>query len=217
MHPPSSGVIMSAMALSARRVHIINQRDSLMELAQITSEDALTPLVRKTALTIKAQSGCRDRDGLCELRAIFDTVKEGNRAVPGLEKGLQYVNDPQTMDYFIRPRKMLEFCQSGACAEDCDSHAALVASLCIALGFRAGLRAYGPGKSGMYSHVYAVALLPKFAVDDVTGQRVSAQDTVYGLDTTVSQSRVGWQPPPGHIMTAWIFGGGITIEGFRRE
>lgn len=202
--------------MSVRSVNIKTQRDSLMELARITSQDALTELVMVTAKTIAAQSGCRARDGLCELRAIFDAVKDGDSRVKGLEKGLRYQNDPQTMDYFVRPRKMLELCQAGACAEDCDSHAALVAALCISLGFRAGLRAYGPGKSGPYTHVYAVALLPKFATDDVTGQRVQETDTVYGLDTTVSQSRVGWQPPPGHVMTAWIFGNGIHVEGMRR-
>lgn len=187
-----------------------------MELARITSEDALSTQVMVTAKTILTQSDCRDRDGLCELRAIFDAVKEGDPRVPGLAKGLKYLNDPQTMDYFIRPRRMLELCKQGACAEDCDSHAALVAALCIASGFRAGLRAYGPGKTGPYTHVYAVAILPKFGTDDVTGERVGSGDTVYGLDTTVSQSRVGWQPPVGHVMTAWIFGGGIHVEGFRR-
>lgn len=202
--------------MTVRRVQIKDQRDSLMELARITSQDALTETVMLTAKRIAAQSGCKARDGLCELRAIFDAVKEGDSRIPGLEKGVRYQNDPQTMDYFVRPRKMLEICKTGACAEDCDSHAALVAALCISLGFRAGLRAYGPGKTGPYTHVYAVALLPKFPVDDVTGRRVGESDTVYGLDTTVSHSRVGWQPPPGHVMTAWIFGGGIHIEGMRR-
>lgn len=198
---------------NVRRVKIINQRDSLAELARITSADATTELVRKTALQIKTASGCRDRDGLCELRAVFDAVKSGDRRVPPLKERLQYVSDPQTTDYFIRPRKMLEFCLEGACAEDCDSHAALVASLCVALGFRAGLRAYGPDPKGMLTHVYAVALLPKFSnADDVSGRPAESKDEVIGLDTTVSQSRVGWQPPPGRVMTAWILPEGIRIE-----
>lgn len=187
-----------------------------MELARITAQDALTELVMTTAKTISAQSGCQARDGLCELRAIFDAVKDGDARVPGLERGLKYQNDPQTMDYFVRPRKMLELCQKGACAEDCDSHASLVCALCIALGFRAGLRAYGPKGTQSYTHVYAVALLPKFAADDVTGRRNPEPDTIYGLDTTVSQSRVGWQPPPGHVLTAWILGDGIHVEGMRK-
>lgn len=201
---------------SARRVKILNQKDSLAELARITAEDALTELVYTTARQIKVSSGCKDRDGLCELRAIFDAVKEGDSRVPALKQRLQYVNDPATMDCFVRPNKMLQWCQTGACAEDCDSHAALVTALCVALGFRAGLRAYGPDPRGPLTHVYAVAILPKFAVDDVSGAAVGSQDTVYGLDTTVSQSRVGWQPPPGRVMTAWILGDGIHIEGFRR-
>lgn len=203
---------------SARRVKILNQKDSLAELARITAADALTPLVMTTAKQIKVASGCKDRDGLCELRAIFDAVKSGDSRVPALKTRLTYVNDPAIMDFFVRPRKMLELCQMGACAEDCDSHAALVAALAISLGFRAGLRAYGPEVNGPLTHVYAVALLPKMSnADDVTGRAVSQQDEVIGLDTTVSQSRVGWQPPPGRTMTAWILGQGIRIEGYTKE
>lgn len=202
---------------SARRVKIINQRDSLEELARITSRDALSTLVMITAKQIKVASGCRDRDGLCELRAVFDAVKHGDSRVPALKTRLMYQNDPQTMDYFVAPKRMLDLCQQGACAEDCDSHAALVASLCVALGFRAGLRAYGPDPKGPLTHVYAVALLPKFSnADDVTGRPSESRDEVIGLDTTVSQSRVGWQPPPGRAMTAWILPQGIHIEGIRR-
>lgn len=198
---------------NARRVKIINQRDSLAELARITAADVGTELVYKTARQIKQASGCRDRDGLCELRAIFDAVKSGDRRVPALKERLQYVSDPQTSDAFVRPNRMLQWCLDGACAEDCDSHASLVVALCVALGFRAGLRAYGPDPKGMLTHVYAVALLPKFSsADDVTGRPSDEKDEVIGLDTTVSQSRVGWQPPPGRVMTAWILPEGIRIE-----
>jgi len=186
-----------------------------MELARIAAADAVSEPIYKLARQIKMASDCRDRDAICELRAVFDTVKEGDSRIKGFEKGLRYVNDPQTFDTFVRPTKMLEWCKDGACAEDCDSHAALVAALCIALGFRAGVRAYGPDKNGPLTHVYAVALLPKMPMSDIDGSREKGVDVV-GLDTTVSQSRVGWQPPPGRVVTAWILGQGITIEGSRR-
>lgn len=205
------------MALSARRVSIISQKDSLAELARIASADVRTEIVYKTARQIIQAADCRDRDGLCELRAIFTAVKEGDPRVPTLKTRLRYMSDPQTVDAFVRPARMLQWCLDGACAEDCDSHAALVAALCVAVGFRAGLRAYGPDKNGAFTHVYAVAMLPKFSsADDVTGRPSTQRDEVIGLDTTVSHSSVGWQPPPGRVMTAWILPQGIQIEGFRR-
>lgn len=201
--------------MSARLVKILNQKDSFMELVRVTAADALSEPIYKVARQIKMASRCDDRDDICELKAVYDTVKNGDERIPGMERGLRYISDPQTIDYFIRPKKMLSFCAEGACAEDCDSHAALVASILIAMGFRAGLRAYGPKKTGAFSHVYAVAMLPKISVNDVSGVKSKTVDVI-GMDTTVPSASVGWQPPPGRVMTAWILGQGITIEGIRR-
>lgn len=190
------------------RVQVNSQPASLSKLAQLVKEDSLSELVRKTALQIKSASGCKDRDDWCELNAVYDAVKHGDSRVPALKNGLRYVNDPQTNDYFIRPRKMLEFCLEGANAEDCDSHAALVAALCGALGFRIGVRAYGPSKNGPLTHVYAVVLLPKLPKTDEFGNPTSNVDKVVGMDTTHPPAYVGWEPPPGKVLTAWILPSG---------
>jgi hypothetical protein len=68
-----------------------------------------------------------------------------------------------------------------------------VAALAAAVGFRTGLRAYGPKNGKGYSHVYAVAFVPK-----------RAPERTVGLDTTVPYAKVGWQPPKGRVMTAVI-------------
>jgi transglutaminase-like putative cysteine protease len=104
-----------------------------------------------------------------------------------------FFGDSRYADQFTGPARMLEECAQGSCAGDCDDHAALVAALAGAVGFRSGLRAYGPKNKNGYSHVYAVAYVPKRHPTDLVA-----------LDTTVPHADVGWQPPKGRVMTAVI-------------
>jgi hypothetical protein len=146
---------------------------------------------------LKIVRDCAGRDDLCELTAIFNAVKYGDPAVTALAKGFPYRADPKTIDFFVAPYRALSLCEEGACGEDCDGHTTLVAALAGSLGFTVGARAYGRGASGVFSHIYAVALVPKRAESPEEGR-------VIGLDTTVPSSTVGWQPPPGHFRTAWV-------------
>jgi len=152
------------------------------------------PAVVKAARQITAD--CESRNDMCELEAIYDAVKTGTDAVPGLRRGVRYVSDPRDTDFFTAPATLLELCAEGACQEDCDGHAALIAALCGALGFAVGLRAYGESKDN-YEHVYAVVGLPKHFL--VTPSQI------VGMDTTVKSAYVGWEPPEAAVETAWIY------------
>lgn len=171
-----------------------NQKAVLNELAKLAYRAIPTPVIQKAAKQITAD--CDSRDDRCELDAIFNAVKHGDSRIRGLEKGLRYVADPRRVDLFTRPDKLLsEFCEENACSGDCDDHSALIASLAGAIGFKVGLRAWGPGTSprGELTHVYAVAGFPKRNPKEAIG-----------MDTTVDESELGWEPPNGHVITAWI-------------
>jgi hypothetical protein len=170
------------------------QEDALMELARLVEKATVDPAIRRAANQIVGN--CPARDDMCELNAIYEAVKYGCSAVPGLKKGVRYVSDARYADQFYAPQRLLQECANGACAGDCDDHAALVAALAACIGFRVGLRAYGPKNSKGYSHVYAVAYAPKRKSPD--------QQQTIGLDTTVPYAKVGWQPPKGRVMTAVI-------------
>ena len=132
--------------------------------------------------------------------AIFDAVKNGDPRVSPLRQGVRYVRDPRFADYFTSPVDMLRQCQGGACAGDCDDHAMLISALCAALGWKAGMRAYGE-EAGGFSHVYAVVAFPKLP----TRRNGKLQwDRVLGLDTTVPKAIVGWEPPEAHVLTTWL-------------
>jgi len=178
------------------------QLDSL----RVLEEQVRADLTNKEVYTAARQItfGCPNKNDTCELMAIYNTVKTGNSKIKGLEKGLRYVSDSTSRDFFVRPSRMLKQCaEQNACAEDCDSHAALVCALAGSVGFRVGLRIYAPNESSPYTHVYAVALTPKNASTNEFGQ-LTGTDKVVGLDTTVKEARVGWQPPKGRVITAWI-------------
>ncbi|MDP3938029.1 MAG: hypothetical protein Q8R92_07815 [Deltaproteobacteria bacterium] len=172
-------------------VSVGDQKAALKKLAELAERSTLHPRIREAAGAIT--NDLRARDDAGELEAIFNAVKHGSSKVPGLKNGFRYVADPRLADLFIAPFRALEMCQRGSCGSDCDDHAALVTSLAGSLGFRMGLRAWGPENTDEFVHVYAVAALPK---------RNPKQ--VVGLDTTVPESFVGWEPPRGHVLTAWL-------------
>lgn len=165
------------------------QKVALMQLAKMAQRGMEDPSVRAAAKAITSDVPARYARG--ELSAIYEAVKHGTPKVQGLAKGVRYVSDPINTDYFVGPAKLLAECRAGSCAEDCDSQAALVAALAGALGIVVGLRAYGSDPRGDYEHVYAVAW--------------TQADGVLGLDTTVPSAKVGWEPPSGRYLTAWIY------------
>ena len=184
-----------------RSLNVTTQQQSLTELANVAKRGMTDERVVMTARTIV--QGCSARNDFCELQAIYEAVKHGHARVAGLEKGVRYVSDPTTADFFTGPRKLLDMCEQGACAEDCDGHAALIMALAGSIGFRVGARAYGPTAGGPLTHVYAVALLPKHPEDEF-GSSANNADKVVALDTTVPSFRFGSEPPPGRVLTAWI-------------
>ncbi len=181
-----------------RLLNVSNQTGALRELATLAMKSSIDPLVVQVARTVIGD--CPARNDECEIQCVFDSVKFGASACPAagrtpLARGLRYVNDPVYSDLFIAPPKLLRMCAEGANSADCDEAASLIAALLSALGYNAGLRAWG--KIGEdFSHVYAVVEYPKHEAPEKT--------TVLGLDSTVPESRVGWEPPGGHVLTALI-------------
>jgi hypothetical protein len=175
---------------------VYTQEGSLRVLAKMIQAGQESPLVRATALKIVRE--CESRDDECELQTIFNAVKHGDDAIDALANGFKYIADPNTIDFFSGAERTLKMCEKGACGGDCDDHTILVGSLAGSLGFKIGVRGYGPSRSGPLIHVYAVALMPK---------RIKGAAKVIGMDTTVPESDLGWQPPPGNYKTAWVPGG----------
>lgn len=183
MGPAGVGVRLSVFGVAS-------QKEALEQLAELAQRSTVHPTVREVAMQLTAD--CPARDDSCELQAIFNAVKHGDDRVRALQHGVRYVADPRWADHFTAPHRLIKQCAKGACAGDCDDHAALIVALVGALGFKVGLRVWGPSHSN-YVHVYAVVGLPKRDPRDVVG-----------MDTTVPESDVGWEPPRGEVLTAWL-------------
>lgn len=168
-------------------------------LADLAQEKSVDPLVRNTAVRIVtpvlvAGAHRSPTTDMRELEAIFEAVKYGNKDIQPFVSGLRYVADSRFADYFESPVDIINNCIRGACASDCDGHAGLIAAMLASIGWKVGLRAYGTPGSGGFSHVYPVVAFPK---------KPPVRE-VLGLDTTVPESSVGWEPPKGNVLTAWL-------------
>lgn len=175
---------------------VSSQKQALALLAQATRRATIQPEIVITARALV--DDCPARDDECELQALYEAVKHGDKRVAALKRGVRYVSDPVFADFFQGPRRLLKSCAGGACAGDCDEHAALVAALAGALGFRTGLRVWAPprGLNG-YEHVYACAAGSKQRPDGDPRRWL-------GMDTTVDYADIGWDPPSGKWLTAVV-------------
>lgn len=173
-----------------------SQEETLHMLAELVERATIDPLVVNTAhmlvMGVGTVGGARTKaHDWDELNTIFKAVKHGDTRVQPLRGGFKYIADPRFADYFSAPADSLRNCLKGACGGDCDDHASLLAALCGSIGFRCGLRAWGPKNAKGYSHVYALAAFPKR----------DPQKWV-AMDTTVASSSLGWEPPRGHVLNA---------------
>lgn len=178
-----------------------NQSEALRALADLGRRSIAHPLVKETAHLIVRK--CPPRDEACELEAIFNAVRHaswggGDPDVPGLAYGVRYAHDPILFDSFTAPYKLLELgreanVSGGAPSGDCDDMAILLASLAGVVGFTTALRAWGPAHGSDFEHVYALAGLPK-----------NNPTQWYAMDATVDRAYVGWEPPPGRVLTAYV-------------
>lgn len=174
-------------------------------MAQMVQRGSVDPLVRTTAIQIIRAAGCTDRDDDCELHAIYDAVKNGSAGVPALKDGFMYVNDPRYADYFTAAGDSLRACLKGSCGGDCDDASILIGSLLASIGWRVGMRGWGvPDSDGMV-HVYPVAAYPKRGNPQAANGLGDFYSRGVGLDATVPEAYVGWEPPQTNMtLTAWV-------------
>lgn len=186
----------------------LTQPGSLEKMAELVQKGSIDPLVRTTTIQIVQAYGCdvQGRDDECELHAIYDAVKNGNPNVPALKSGFMYMNDPRYADYFTSAPDSLNACLRGACGGDCDDASILIGSMLASVGWRVGMRGWGPpGGDGMI-HVYPVAAFPKRGNPQaMSGLGGAFYTRGVGLDVTVPEAYVGWEPPESDMtLSAWI-------------
>lgn len=177
------------------------QRDAMV-LAYKLATDSLRdpaggPLVRETA--IRMVRNCKGRDDMCEIQAVFTAIRDGDRGVPGFEKGMKYMTDPEmwsadgqdVIDHYTTPDRMIEECMRGVCAEDCDGmSASLPIALLMSLGWKCAAAIFKPNGAKYFEHIYTLVGYPKLD-----------PEKVIAFDTTVSHD-MGWEATGGEHLSA---------------
>ena len=176
-------------------------------MADMVQKGSIDPLVRTVTIQVIRAAGCGDRDDDCELNAVYDAVKHGSPSVPALANGFLYVNDPRYADYFTAAPDSLKACLKGACGGDCDDASILIGSMLASVGWRVGMRGWGPPDGEGMIHVYPVVAYPKRgnpeAANGLSG--VPMYSRAVALDVTVHEAYVGWEPPETpNTLSAWI-------------
>lgn len=145
-------------------------------------EGAQDPQMRKLALAITAS--CPERDGLCEAKAIYKAVKKRIRYTGDIAPIKHPDGSVDGIDLYQSARRTWEF-QGG----DCDDQVILNSVLLAHNGITPRLRVTAESPDADDSHIYSVALLPKF-------QPAYA----VALDTTLPGSnKFGVEVPPGRV------------------
>lgn len=133
----------------------IEERVGLLQ--DLTAKSVKDPKMRKLALGITR--GCPARDGSCEARAIYNWTKKNIRYTGDVgPHKLSRTGPVEGVDLFQSAARTAEF--GGG---DCDDHSILNCTLALLNGLHCRFRVTSPSKKrgDNYTHVYAVAGLPK--------------------------------------------------------
>lgn len=113
------------------------------------------PRMRKLALQITKH--CPERDGTCEARAVYNYIKQHVRYTGDVAPVAMGAGGPvEAIDLFQSAPRTLEF--GGG---DCDDNVILGSVLLAHNGITPRIRVTSEALLGEYSHVYALAGLPK--------------------------------------------------------
>ncbi len=145
-------------------------------------ESIQDPEMRKLALDITAD--CPERDGMCEAKAIYKAVKKRIRYTGDIAPIKHPDGNVEGIDLYQSARRTWEF-RGG----DCDDAMILVGTLLTLNGITARARVTAETPDADDSHIYPVALLPKFS-----------PEYAVALDTTLpGMNKFGVEVPAGRV------------------
>ena len=128
--------------------------ERLASIQDLVHKSVQDPEMRKLALQIT--SGCAERDGDCEARAVYDFVKSNVRYTGDIAPIAFPNGDVEGIDLYQSARRTVEF--GGG---DCDDQSILIATLLALNGITPRLRVMKENKDDDWSHIFPLAGLPK--------------------------------------------------------
>ena len=160
--PRSKGrVHASGMTLTVYRQANLPIQQRVAIIQDLVHKGVRDPRMRKLALEITHH--CPARDGRCEARAVYDWVRRNVRYSGDIGPHRLPDGSVEPVDLFQSAARTVEFR-----AGDCDDSATLSSVLLLLNGIPARLRITSrlPGRQDDFSHIFAVAGVPKTAPTD---------------------------------------------------
>ena len=126
--------------MELRSIHEVKTNEDRVKLiADLIEEGSQDPLIRETA--IKITRHCKDKDKKCEVKAIYDWVKQN----------IRYIGDVTGRDSYHTARRILNLR-----AGDCDDFTILICSLLASIGYEVGVRIISESPLKDFHHIYAI-------------------------------------------------------------
>lgn len=144
------------MMLQHRRSKHMPIEERVANIQKLVWQSVQDPRVIKLAREITYNAP--ERDGKAEAKAIYDAVKARIRYTGDVAPVKMPDGKVEPIDLYQSAWRTWEF-RGG----DCDDHSILNAALLSINGITSMLRVTAPSKSSDWTHIYTVAMLPKFA------------------------------------------------------
>jgi transglutaminase-like putative cysteine protease len=144
------------MVLQHRRSKHMPIEERVANLQKLVWESVQDPRMIKLAreLTLNVP----ERDGKAEAEAIYKAVKARIRYGGDIAPVKMPDGKVEPIDLYLSAWRVWEMRNA-----DCDEHSVLIATLLSLNGITAKFRVTAPSKSSDWTHIYTVALLPKFS------------------------------------------------------
>lgn len=172
-----------------------NMKTTLRESENMSIEERIASIQRQVEksiqdpemrkLAMKITSGCPERDGTCEAKAIYKWMKKHIRYTGDIAEIKWSNGKTEGVDLYQSARRTIEL--GGG---DCDDATIVAETLLSSIGITARSRVTAEEPGGEPGHIYPVALLPKFA-----------PTYAVALDTTLpGNNNFGKEAPAGQMI-----------------
>lgn len=153
--PQIDGYSDGNMTTTLRAAPDMSIEERIASIQKMIEKSVQDPEMR--ALAGRITQSCPDRDGLCEAKSIYKAIKKQVRYVGDIAPIKMSNGDVDGIDLYQSARRTWDM-QMG----DCDDQTILAATLLASIGITPRLRVTAETKNGEESHIYPIALLPKF-------------------------------------------------------
>lgn len=152
---------------------VSTEKERVQILGNLIEEGSQDPKIREASLIIL--KNCKGRDYLCELKAIFNWMKQN----------FVFRGDVTGRDSYHSPRRLLTL----MCG-DCDDSLILAGSLAASVGYPILIKIISQDKNKPFHHIYPLAGVPPDKPTRWYAMDITRPGSSFGSEPRYTKSRV---------------------------